>query len=81
MASPRGKKYIYFKPLFMIQAVPGEYSQSGDSGSLITNTDVNNVRRAVGIVIGGDDTGVSFALSLDRILQHIDVELVAGHNV
>jgi hypothetical protein len=76
-----GKKYVYFKSLFMIAATPGEFSLAGDSGALITTMDANNVRKAVGIIIGGDETGLSFALSLDRVLQHFDVELVSGHNV
>ena len=65
----------------MIEATGSQFSQGGDSGSLITNTDAQNVRRAVGIVVGGDETGKSFALSLHRVLEHFDVELVSNHNV
>jgi hypothetical protein len=75
-----GRKYVYFKSLFVINATTGLFSQGGDSGSLITNVDGNGVRRAVGIIVGGDGTGLSFALSLDRVLTHFDVELVSGHN-
>jgi hypothetical protein len=79
----KGKKFIYFQSLFLIQATPGEFTQGGDSGSLITAPDPKEpkARRAVGMVIGGDDTGLSFALSLDRVLKYFDVTLVSGHNV
>ena len=52
-----GRKYVYFKSLFVINATTGLFSQGGDSGSLITNVDGNGVRRAVGIIVGGDGTG------------------------
>jgi hypothetical protein len=79
----KGKKFIYFHSLFLIQATPAEFTQGGDSGSLITAVDPNDpkVRRAVGIVIGGDETGISFAISLDMVLKYFDVTLVSGHNV
>lgn len=76
-----GKKYVYFKSLFVIQATNGLFSQAGDSGSLVINLDANGVRRATGIIVAGDETGLSFALSLDRVLDHFDVTLVSGHNV
>jgi hypothetical protein len=76
-----GKKYVYFKSLFVIVATHGDFSQGGDSGSLVINIDGNGVRRAVGIIVGGDGTGLSFALSLDRVLEHFDVALVSSHNV
>lgn len=76
-----GKKFIWFKSLFAIQATPGFFSQPGDSGSLIANLDQNNVRRTVGIIVGGDETGLCFALSMHRVLEHFDVELVSNHNV
>lgn len=76
-----GKKHIYFKGLFAILTTGASFSQPGDSGSLIVNLDQNNARRAVGIIVGGDETGLTFALSLDRVLEHFDVELVSNHNV
>ena len=76
-----GKKHVYFKGLFVIMATPGFFAQPGDFGSLIVNLDQNNIRRAVGIVVGGDETGLTFALSLDRVLEYFDVELVSNLHV
>jgi len=75
-----GRKLVYFKTLFVIQATNGMFTEPGDSGALVVNIDVNNVRRGAGIIVGGDGTGLSFALSLHRVLEHFDVELVSGHN-
>jgi hypothetical protein len=75
-----GKKYVYFKSLFIVHAPGGLFSQPGDSGSLVVNIDRDGRRHAVGIVVGGDGTGLTFALSLDRVLSYFDVELVSGHN-
>jgi hypothetical protein len=76
-----GKKFVYYQPLFAISATPGNFSECGDSGSLVINLDGNGVRRAVGIIVGGDGLGLSVALSLHRVLDHFDVSLVSAHNV
>jgi hypothetical protein len=75
-----GHKLVYFKELFVIQATNGNFTEPGDSGSLVVNIDAQGIRRGTGIVIGGDGTGLTFALSLHRVLEHFNVELVAGHN-
>ena len=77
-----GRKRIYFKSLFMIKADSDQYfSYSGDSGSLITATDKDKNKSAVGIVVAGNEEKITFALSLDRILTYFDTTLVSGHNV
>jgi hypothetical protein len=77
-----GRKIVYFQSLFTIKGTVGLFSQAGDSGSLIINTDAGGIRRAVGIVVAGDEnSGTCLALSLDRMLQHFGVTLVSGHNV
>ena len=75
-----GKKYVYFKSLFVISSSSGMFSQSGDSGSLVINIDKDGKHHAVGIIVGGDGTGLTFALSLHRVLSYFDIELVSGHN-
>jgi hypothetical protein len=75
-----GKKYVYFKSLFIIHSPSGFFSQSGDSGSLVINIDKDGKHHAVGIIVGGDGLGLTFALSLDRALSYFNVELVSGHN-
>lgn len=79
-----GKKLVYFHSLFVIKGGFDLFSQPGDSGSLIITTDRLGVRKSVGIVgivVAGDENGLTFALSLDRILQYFGVELVGSHNI
>jgi hypothetical protein len=75
-----GKKIVYFKSLFVIVGDFNAFSQPGDSGSLIFTLGADNIRRAVGIVVAADENGLTFALSLDRILSYFNLELVSGHN-
>jgi hypothetical protein len=37
-------------------------------------------KKAVGLVVAGDENGLTFVLSIDRILKYFDAELVGGHN-
>ena len=76
-----GKKQVYFQNLFIIMATPGEFAQPGDSGSLIVEVQQNGPRRGVGIVVGTDGSGLTYALSLHRVLEHFNVDLVSNHNV
>lgn len=76
-----GKKQVYFQNLFIISASPGDFAQPGDSGALIVEVRQDQPRRAVGLVVGTDGTGLTYALSLPRVLEHFDVELVSNHNV
>jgi hypothetical protein len=76
-----GRKLVYFKEMFVIEATNGNFTEPGDSGSLVVNIDGAGVRHGAGVIIGGDGLGLSFALSLHRVLDHFNVELVSGHNV
>jgi hypothetical protein len=76
-----GKKQVYFQGMFIITASPSDFAQPGDSGALIVEVQQNGPRRAVGIVVGTDGTGLCYALSLHRVLEHFDVALVSNHNV
>jgi hypothetical protein len=75
-----GKKIVYFKSLFTIIGDTQPFCQPGDSGSLIVTTATDGIRKAVAIVVAADENGLTFALSLDRVLSYFDVELVSGHN-
>lgn len=78
---------VYFDPLFSISGITGLFSDSGDSGSLITTVDAGGQRIAVGIVVGGMTDSKSpggkttLALPLQPILAGLGVTLVSAHNV
>jgi hypothetical protein len=76
-----GRKHVWFKSMFAIKSDAGSFSKAGDSGSLITHVDSQGVRHAVGILVGGNNEGISLVLSIDRILTHFGVTLVSGLNV
>lgn len=78
---------VYFEPSFTIVGAPDCFSDSGDSGSLITTIDPNGQRIAVGIVVGGMSDGsapggkATVALPIEPILNGLNVTLVGGHNL
>jgi hypothetical protein len=78
---------VFFEDIFAIVGTSGLFSDNGDSGSLITSTDPNGERVAVGIVVGGMDDGkapggkLTLALPISRILNEFGVTLVSGHNL
>jgi hypothetical protein len=75
-----GKKIVYFASLFTIIGNTQLFSLPGDSGSLTVSKDASGITKGVGIVVACDENGLTFALSLDRVLRYFDVELVCGHN-
>lgn len=78
----RGYKIIWYRSLFKIAPAMGPaFSWAGDSGSLIVTTDQHGAKKATGLLLAGNDQGISFALSLDRVLTYFNVNLVSGHNV
>jgi hypothetical protein len=78
---------VYYEPAFVIEGIGAAFSDSGDSGSLVTTVDGNGDRHAVAIVIGGygdvNAPGKSrtVALPIDTILGALGVTLVSGHNI
>ena len=78
---------VYFQPLFVINGIGALFSDSGDSGSLITALNAANERVGVGLVVGKmvDGTAVggfsSLVLPIERILNELQVTLVSGHNI
>ena len=78
---------VYFRQMFAILGYGDAFSDSGDSGSLITTVSENGERKAVGIVVGGMDDSqapggkLSLALPIEPILTGLGVELVSGLNV
>ena len=77
---------VYFEPVFAIVGVTDAFSDSGNCGSLITTTDNNGQRLAVGIVVGGMNSvsvpggKITIALPIQPILAELGVTLVSGHN-
>lgn len=77
---------IFFPEVFMIHGIDDVFSDSGDSGSLITSVIEGN-RVAVGLVFaGGVDNKApghqfTLALPLEPILAKLGVTLVSGHNI
>ena len=78
---------VFFEPLFVAHGIGDIFSDSGDSGSLVTHIDAAGVRHAVGLVVGGgaDNNApgnkISLLLPLRPILERLQVSLVTGHNV
>ena len=78
---------VYFDPLFIVHGIGDRFSESGDSGALVTTIDDSGVRHAVGIIIaGGTDHNVpgqkiSLVAPIEPILSEFDVSLVSSHNV
>jgi hypothetical protein len=78
---------VSFEPVFAITGQTDLFSDSGDSGSLITSIDQAGQRIAVGIVVGGMNDGsapgkkVTIALPIRPILTGLGVTLVSGHNI
>lgn len=74
---------VFYEPVFVVRSgtVNGLFSDSGDSGSLVTGFDEQQQRIGVGLVFGGDKKGNSFVLPLVNILNALNVTLVSGHNI
>jgi hypothetical protein len=78
---------VSFDPLYAVIGQGDIFSDSGDSGSLVTHVDQNGVRHAVGMVVAGKaDTNApggktSLILPLQPVLLALGVTLVSGHNV
>ncbi|RZL04511.1 MAG: hypothetical protein EOP36_00420 [Rubrivivax sp.] len=78
---------VSFTPVFAIAGTGDLFSDSGDSGSLVTTIDQNGARRAVGIVIAGTaDSGaaggkLTIVLPIEPTLQKLGVTLVSNHNI
>jgi hypothetical protein len=78
---------VFFDPLFAISGDTVQFSDSGDSGSLVITTDGAGERKAVGIVVGSMNDGTApggkatLALPIEPILTALGVTLVSGHHV
>jgi len=79
---------VFYEPTFVIEGTAGDaFSESVDSGALITTVDAAGNRTAVGIVIGGcpDNKApggkLTIALPIDVALAHLDLTLVGNYNV
>jgi hypothetical protein len=82
------KGRVFFAPVYAVKGNGSTpFSDSGDSGSLVTAIDGAGQRSAVGIVVGGmvDRSApggvLTFLLPIAPILQKLGVTLVSGHNI
>lgn len=75
-----GQMSAFFEPVFLVRSMTGNFSEPGDSGSLVT-TVLNGVRHAVGLVFAGDNNGNSYLLPIEPILANLNVTLLNGHNI
>ena len=74
-----GNSQAYFDPVFIVKSQTSNFSEPGDSGSLVTAV-VNGQREAVGLLFAGDTMGNSYILPLSTILTNLGVTLLSGHN-
>lgn len=77
---------VYFDPVFAVVGLGELFSDSGDSGSLVTTVDVAGNRHAVGIVIAGlNDASapggkLTLILPIGPTLDALGAQLVSGLN-
>ncbi len=76
--SSRFSSVVYFRDVVGIKGTDqGEFSQPGDSGSLVVSADGTE---ALGLLFGGGD-GISLVTPLGAVLNAFEVSLVSKHNV
>ena len=78
---------IWFPNAFVIHGDTSEFSDSGDSGSLVVSLNADGSKSAVGLLFcGGPDSTApgdkrTMILPISPILNRLGVTLVSGHNV
>ena len=77
----KGRKIVWFDSIYVVKGNTKDFSAAGDSGSLVVHVDDDGNIFGVGLVFAGNSEGLTFVLSLDRILNYFGVTLVTGHNV
>ena len=63
---------VLFEDQIVIEGDRGRFSDGGDSGSLILDTN----RRAIGLLFAGSTTGVTFANPIDDVLTLLSVGII-----
>lgn len=63
----------WFEDQITIQSDDGNFSDGGDSGSLILTKAANN---PVGLLFAGSSTGLTFANPIEWVLNHFNVEII-----
>jgi hypothetical protein len=77
---------VHFNCLYSIAGHGDLFSDSGDSGSLITSVEADGTRRSVGLVVGGMTDSkapggkLTLMLPIEPILASFNVSLVSGLN-
>jgi len=73
--------FVYFSNFYEVESRGADaFSVGGDSGSLVVTDGKGQQVKAVGILIGGNDSK-SYVLPLQSILKSLKVTLLGGHNV
>lgn len=77
------RKQVYFKTVFIVEGLSGDFSVRGDSGSLVmTAGSADEERAAVGVVFAGDEQRkLSYILPLNEILDRMELTICSGFNV
>jgi hypothetical protein len=88
-----GKKYRYIHKAFLVEGVPGPFSQEGDSGALVFRNDPK--LEILGIVVGHFEKTKSVCCYIDKVFSDLNIvplkkpkqpkslallEMVARHN-
>ncbi|MEO0247476.1 MAG: hypothetical protein ABIM20_05820 [candidate division WOR-3 bacterium] len=67
-----GNSYVLFENQIVIERDGDKFSDRGDSGSLILDSE----RRAIGLLFTGSETRVSFANPIYEILSYFSVDII-----
>jgi len=67
-----GNSYVLFENQIVIEKDGDKFSDRGDSGSLILDSE----RRAIGLLFTGSETGVTFANPIYEILSYFSVDII-----
>jgi len=79
--------FVLFAQVYVVVGEGNIFSDTGDSGSLVTTVDAEGNRSAVGLVFAGRGDAaapgekISLILPIKPILAALDVTLVTGHNI
>ena len=78
----RVSKTVYFKNVFVVEGLAGDFSLRGDSGSLVMSVAPDGTRESIGVVFAGDERKkLSYILPLSDFLRKLNLEICSGYFV
>lgn len=81
------KGIVYLPSVFVAEGYGKAFSEAGDSGSLVVQTDAAGIKSAVALVFAGMQSGTaaggcySLLLPIEPILTRLGMQLVSAHNI